>query len=367
MSKSGAPAPRARARRRIVFWGCVAGLATLLAGLGATNVDACTNAPRLTGKFHFLSNRPGGARNGNWDIYRARLDGRDVVRVTDFAKQSIRWFDYHRGSRSFVIASSTKGDLNVGPSGQDRGPAAAEERIATISGKGAVRVLINVLDNARNPARFDSVWHPTFSPNGRQIVFAASKRGQSNNLWIMNRDGSGLRPISPDIHRTQNDPRYGRNGRVVYVRHAKKGLGQVFNPAGLDVWSIAPDKPEENARLTKEANIPGRAAMETDPALSPDCRLVAVNRISAPLRNANVVMSADGKSSGFREVLTSRQAQGLVGVPSWIDNAQLLSYRWSRAANGWRIIRMHIDQPGRFLELDLGAPKDARDLMPLAY
>lgn len=338
-----------------------------IGALSSVASAACSNSPRLEGKIHFLSNRPGGKRDGNWDIYRANLDGSGVQRVTDFPKHSIRWFDFHRGSRTLVLAGSARGNLGVGPSGNDGGPAAAEEIIATVSKGGRTTVLINVLDKSKNPNGFNSVWHPTFSPNGRRIVFAASSKGQSNNLWSMNRDGSGLKAIDPDPHRTQNDPRFGRNGKVVYVRHESTGFGQLTNPGGLDVWMINPARPGDNARLTNEKAIPGAAGLETDPALSPNCRYIAVNRIQSLKRNANVVMRADGRSTGYTEVLTSRQAGGIVGVPTWIDNRHLLSYRWNSAAKGWRIIRLDIKHPGEFKELNLGAPKGFRDVMPVAY
>ena len=339
----------------------------ILLSLSNTAAATCTSNPRLEGKLHFLSNRPGGARDGNWDVYRANLDGGQVQRVTDFARHSIRWFEYHKSSGALVIAASTRGRLNVGPSGNDGGPADAEELIAVVSRTGGTTVLINVLDSSKNPKGFNSVWHPTISPNGKRIVFAASRKGQSNNLWIINRDGSGLRALDADIHRTQNDPRYGRDGRVVYVRHDATGIGQIPNPGGSDIWSIDPSKPKRNARFTNEGNIPGSPRLETDPALSPNCKLVAVNRVQSLSTNSNVVMSTDGRSSGFTELLSSKQAGGFVGVPTWIDNRRLLSYRWSRSAKGWRIIKLDVSRPGTFEELNLGAPTGYRDLLPIAY
>jgi len=328
---------------------------------------ACANSPRLEGKLHFLSNRPGGKRDGNWDIYRANLDGSGVQRVTDFPQHSIRWFDYHKPSRTLVVAGSSRGRLSVGPSGNDGGPAVAEEIIAAISRNGSTRVLINVLDKSKNPRGFNSVWHPTMSPNGKRIVFAASRKGESNNIWSMRRDGTDLRAIDPDPQRTQNDPRYGGNGKVVYVRHDSKGLGQVTNLSGLDVWMIDPARPGDNVRLSNEKAIPGPPRIETDPALSPNCRSVAVNRVTSLSKNANIVMRADGRSTGYVEVVNSRQAGGFVGVPTWIDNRRLLSYRWNRSAKGWRIIKLDTSHPGKFEELRLGTPKGYRDVMPVAY
>ena len=335
--------------------------------LAPTASEACTNSPGIEGKLHFLSNRPGGKRNGNWDVYRANLDGSGVERVTDFPSHSVRWFDFHRGTRTLVLAGSSKGNLGVGPSGNDGGPAVAEEIIATVARNGRTTVLINVLDRSKNPEGFNSVWHPTFSPDGKRIVFAASRKGQSNNLWSINRNGSGLKAIDPDPHRTQNDPRFGRNGKVVYVRHGSKGFGQLTNPGGLDVWMIDPTRPGDNTKLTNEKAIPGAPGLETDPALSPNCRYVAVNWVQSLSRNANVVMRADGRSSGYVEVLNSRQAGGFRPGPTWIDNQRMLSYRWNKSAKGWRIILVSVKRPGKFQELNLGAPRGYRDVMPVAY
>ena len=176
-----------------------------------------------------------------------------------------------------------------------------------------------------------------------------------------------MKAIDPDPHRTQNDPRFGRNGKVVYVRHESKGFGQLTNPGGLDVWMIDPARPGDNVRLTNEKAIPGAPGVETDPALSPNCRYVAANRVQSLSKNANVVMRADGRSSDYVELLNSRHAGGFVGVPTWIDNRRLLSYRWNKAANGWRIILLDIKRPGVFEELSLGSPKGFRDVPPVAY
>jgi len=337
---------------------------------------ACPQAGSAKESLLFLSDRPGGKRNGNWDVYRADLSGERVERLTDFPKLSIRWFDKDPQRSRLVIAASSRGNLSVGPSGPDGGPAAAEEVLAVVDEGARPRKLIDLRPGGHNPENFTSLWHPTFSPDGSRIVFAADKRGESNNLWIVNDDGTGLRRIAKDPQRTQNDPRFTPDGRVVYVRHEKSGLAQLVKPNLLDVWLIDPDRPTANRRLTAESKIPGPPLVETDPAVSPDCARVAMIRAVAPVSlgsllkplSANAVMKVKGKARRFRLMQAGTTPDRTHGVPTWIDAESLLSYRWETEVKAWRVIRFEANaDDGDVSVMDLGAPTGSSDLLPLAY
>ena len=340
-------------------------------------VIGCNANPEKKTKILFLSNRPGGKQRKNWDLYETDIASRQTTRLTDIPGTSIRWFDKDPTRQRVVIAASTRGNLAIGPSGKDGGPADAEEIIAILErGNKTPNILVDLRPNGFNPKKFTSVWHPTFSPDGQRIVFSASKQRESNNLWIMNQDGSQLRRIFAEPNRTQNDPRFAPNGKIAYIRHDKKGLQQLSNRDLFDVWLIDPDNPRDNQRLSNEPRIPGVSLTEFDPAISPDCRHVAMIRAAEPIGlkslwrpfSANAIMSTNGQASGFRLMQSGLNPGRSHGVPTWIDNETILSYRRERKVKGWRIIVYNITDDDRDVTvLNLGAPYGHSDLSPIAY
>jgi len=325
----------------------------------------------------FLSRRPGGARDDNYDIYRAELDGSNVRRVTDLSEVSIRWFDKDPVRDRLVVAGSSDGDLSIGPSGKHGGASSGEQFIAIVEPGEPLHLLIDIRSDSLNSERFIGVWHPTFAPDGKRIVFSGSKRGESANLWMVNSDGTDLRRLIDDPRRTYNDPRFGPNGKVVFVRHDAMGMAQLLQANNLDVWILDPDRPGSAQRVTPEDSIPGPATIDTDPAMSPDCRWVASVRASQPLSprsllrpaSDNVVFGIGDDNPGQYDRLQHGENPLRVhGVPTWQDSSTLLSYRWDTTGKGWRIIRYRLDSQDNDVEvMDLGAPIGGEDLLPLAY
>ena len=336
-----------------------------------------TYTPSNPTKLLFLSNRPGGSQDGNYDVYLANLDGSGVQRHTDFGDRSIRFFDKHKTSDLLVIAYSTDGDLTIGPSGNHGGAEGGEQVLALLDYGGSPQDLVDVRDPALNPMEFTGVWHPTFSPDGTHIAFSGARAGESANLYRIRVDGTELVRIFDDPQRTYNDPRYGPDGRLVYVRQDNTGLGQVLQPDALDVWMVDPANPGSAVRVCREDRIPGEPRIETDPAMSPDARYVVSIRATHPfgfgtlLRplSDNAAFPLEANPTNPIEYLQrGSQPDRVHGVPTWITPDELLSYRWQGQAGGWRIIRYGFSAPdGQVTVLDLGCPLGSEDLMPLAY
>ncbi len=335
-------------------------------------------APRTSaGKLLFLSNRPGGARDGNYDLFEANLDGSNVTRLTDLPNYSVRWFDRDPLRGRLVVAASSDGDLTVGPSGRHGGAEGGEQTLAILEAGSNLRFLVDIRRGGTNPEQFVGVWHPTFSPDGERIVFGGTKQGQSANLWIINADGTGLRQIIDDPQRTHQDPRFTPDGRIVFVRHERRGLGQLTDLNGLNTWIVHPDDPAAARPVTDEDAIPGTPRVETDPAMSPDCAWVVSIRATEPLglgtllrpASDNAMMPADpGSGPAIRTLQSGANPLRVHGVPTWIDSQTLLSYRWETSKRGWRVIRYRVDAAdGDVTVLDLGSPQGSEDLMPLAY
>ena len=81
----------------------------------------------------------------------------------------------------------------------------------------------------------------SFSPDGSKIAFASDRTGEGNEIWIVNRDGSGRRPVTRGVRRPEGSPRWSPDG----TRVAFDGLGDdgqrhvyVVNEAGGEIRPI---------------------------------------------------------------------------------------------------------------------------------
>jgi Tol biopolymer transport system component/serine/threonine protein kinase len=84
---------------------------------------------------------------------------------------------------------------------------------------------VTVLDGTRD------VLMPDPSPDGRSIAFVG-RQGQQQDIWVVQTDGSGLRPLTDDAARDRL-PRWSPDGRRITF---------VSNRSGSDqIWSIRPD------------------------------------------------------------------------------------------------------------------------------
>ncbi len=97
-------------------------------------------------------------------------------------------------------------------------------------------------DGSQPHRLFDmTAWDPTWSPDGKQVLFA-SNRGGTNQLWVINLDGSGLRKVSdlPDLRGRSDwsilDQIVTYSGaswaREIYIMHADGSDQHRISPPG---------------------------------------------------------------------------------------------------------------------------------------
>jgi TolB protein len=90
-------------------------------------------------------------------------------------------------------------------------------------------------------------WHPEWSPDGRQIVFASSRDGL-DAIYVVNPDGTGLRQLTNDFYEYQN-PTWSSDGQYILFTSNRAGLPQIFamRPDGTDVRQLTFGPPSDAA------------------------------------------------------------------------------------------------------------------------
>jgi Tol biopolymer transport system component len=177
------------------------------AGDGMLNADAVLSP---SGKrAAFLSNR-----SGTPDLWVMDVDSTEPPRVLV------------RGARGGKFESLHPLRSSVGWS--------ADERLLVCAAQKGARDALYVLDagSGRTVAEFvpelDALERPDWSPADARFVFTGMKGGQVD-LWTMEADGTGLRPLTHDLAR-EEAPRFSPDGRrIVYASDAADSTGR-------DLW-----------------------------------------------------------------------------------------------------------------------------------
>jgi imidazolonepropionase-like amidohydrolase/Tol biopolymer transport system component len=75
---------------------------------------------------------------------------------------------------------------------------------------------------------------PHFSPDGKSVVFV-SDRSQSDNLWIVNTDGTGLRALTRETDQKFQSPTYTPDGKYVVVSRGNDLYMYFVNGSGAGI------------------------------------------------------------------------------------------------------------------------------------
>jgi Tol biopolymer transport system component len=148
---------------------------------------------------------------------------------------------------------------------------------------------------------------PSWSPDGRRIAF--SRSWSRTGIWLINRDGSGLRQF---VEGQAFDPAWSPDGSMLAFTSPGEGLQ---TPENRSVHTIRADGTARRPILIRGAN----------PTWSPDGKKLAFVSVTAA-RNAEIaIANADG--SGRRELTRTAAAEA---APAWSPDGRDIAFERGR-------------------------------------
>jgi TolB protein len=151
-----------------------------------------------------------------------------------------------------------------------------EGRLGLIAADGSWRrSLPHRRSRGRGPSHFDDT-APSFSPNGKKIVFArrATDSRELSDLFVMRVDGSDLRRLTRG-HGQESHPEFSPDGRhITFDRHVFAGTITLENPyPGMEIFAMRSSGTHVR-RLTHDS------IQDEAPTYSPDGRSIIWSRHS---------------------------------------------------------------------------------------
>ena len=172
---------------------------------------------------------------------------------------------------------------------------------------------------------------PTWSPDGNQIAFRSMRSGQSH-IWIMNADGSGQRNLMGDMYNVldgqQSKPTFGTNGRIYF-----EIAYEAFNR------SVLASMPYSGTPAQVTEHTPAGYS-DSDPAVAWNGSMIIVRRKQGNFDAGLIYVDLNGNP------YISINYPGHGFMPAWSRNDQWLAY--SGSEDGQHAVNIFVTKPHDF-------------------
>ncbi|WP_256006590.1 amidohydrolase family protein [Pedobacter deserti] len=157
---------------------------------------------------------------------------------------------------------------------------------------------------------------PRFSPNGKFISYTSDKSG-ADNIWIMNRDGSGKRQVTKETFRLLNNATWTPNSEYLVARKHFTG-SRSLGAGEMWMYSIYGG---EGVQLTKRKNDQQDAG---EPNVSPDGRYLYFSEDVSPGPNFEYSKDPNGMIYAIRQLdMTTGKLSNLIAVQGGAARPQI--------------------------------------------
>jgi Tol biopolymer transport system component len=157
----------------------------------------------------------------------------------------------------------------------------------------------------------DSAWSGSWSADGSQIAFVSAMSGQVN-IFVMNADGSDVRPLTDDGNYKGTLDWDRQTGRIVYVNWYDGA------PDRSDLWWVPPAGGDVAPLLA----LPGYRTFCFDPRWSPDgASVVFAGQTSTYGDAGGGIYVADADGSKVRQIVPAGGS-----FPAWSPNGQWIVF-----------------------------------------
>jgi hypothetical protein len=190
------------------------------------------------------------APDGRHFYYAQQDNHRDTFRLYDLFR-----FDRHRSRRTRLTRGLRARYPHVSRDGR--------RIVFTVSNAGTSHLMIADTDDVegsrrlllRNP-RFEQVYTPRFSPNGRQVAFSHWREGGYRDIRVLDLESGTIQDVTRD-RALDTGPTWSPDGRTLYFSSDRTGIANIY------AWTV------ETGALRQVTNVLSGAY---HPAVSPDGR-----------------------------------------------------------------------------------------------
>jgi TolB protein len=172
--------------------------------------------------------------------------------------------------------------------------------------------------------------HPTWSPDGRRIAFASDRDGVSQ-VYVIGRDGTGLRRLTDDPQGAMQPDWHPSEARLLYSVWQAGGVADIFT---VDV---------DSGRVRNVSDT--ALEWESAPAWSPDGKQIAALWSEFPNAAAAVAGIAIMRDDGGHVAEFGRRGVWL-GSPSWSPDGRRLALLRHPVARGHGLAIFVLDMDG---------------------